>query len=201
LKLYTSKTSPFARKVRISAMLLGLDRRIELIDTDANANPPGLHAANPLGQIPTLVTEDGFALFDSAVICEYLNDIAKDLPIIPAAGAARWIALRLQALADGIMDAAVLRRKLATQTNATEDQVLAVRQKAAMNRGLDVLETHPLSQHIDIGVISVVCALGFLDLRFRDEPWREERPALAAWYEKMLEQDCIRLTDPHILAS
>lgn len=200
MKLYTSKTSPFARKVRISAMLLGLDRRIEMIDTDANANPPELHAANPLGQIPTLVTEDGFALFDSAVICEYLNDIAHDLPIIPAAGAARWIALRLQALGDGIMDAAVLRRKLLMQTDVKEDQALAVRQKAAMTRALDVLEQHSMSQHIDIGLISVVCALGFLDLRFRDEPWREGRPALAAWYETMLRQDCIRLTDPHIRA-
>ena len=100
----------------------------------------------------------------------------------------------------GIMDAAVLRRKLLMQTDVKEDQALAVRQKAAMTRALDVLEQHSMSQHIDIGLISVVCALGFLDLRFRDEPWREGRPALAAWYETMLRQDCIRLTDPHIRA-
>jgi glutathione S-transferase len=196
LKLYTSKTSPFARKIRISAMLLGLDRRIELIETNANADPPELHAANPLGKIPTLVTEDGFALLDSPVICEYLNEIAKDLPIIPPAGAARWIALRLQALGDGIMDAAVLRWKLARQTSATDDQLLVLRQKAAISRTLDALEKHPLSRHIDIGLISVACALGFLDLAFPDEPWREERPALAAWYEAICQQDCIRLTDP-----
>ena len=102
MKLYYSKSSPFARKVRISARLLGLERQIELIEVDPYANPSDLHQTNPLGLIPALVTEDGFTFFESPVICEYLNGIAKDLPIIPASGAARLISLRLQALGDGI---------------------------------------------------------------------------------------------------
>ncbi len=197
MKLYYSKASPFARKVRASAILLGLDQQIELIAVDPLANPAGLHAANPLGLIPTLVTDDGFAFFDSPVICEYLNGIG-DLPIIPAAGAPRSISLRLQALGDGIMAAAVLRRKLVVQAGLAEDQPLVVRQKAAIERTLEVLERHPLSRHVDIGLIAVACALGFLDLRFADEPWRPAHPQLAAWFEEISQQDCIRLTHPDL---
>ena len=197
MKLYYSKASPFARKVRASAILLGLDRQIELIQSDPNANPAALHEANPLGLIPTLVTDDGFALFDSAVICEYLNDIAGDLPLFPPAGATRWSALRLQAMADGMMNAAVLRRKLALQTDGTQGSPLVARQSAAIARTLDALEQQqPLGSHVDIGLISVGCALGFLDLRFPDEPWREGRPELAGWFEAIAQQDCMRLTDP-----
>lgn len=196
MKLYYSKPSPFSRKVRASAILLGLDRDIELIDTDAYSNPPELHRANPLGLIPTLVTNDGFTFFESPVICEYLNGIAKDLPVIPSAGAQRLAGLRLEALGDGIMTAAVLRRGLSTQAKLPEDHVMILRRKAAVARTLDVLEAEPLSLHANIGSIAVACALGYLDLRFADEPWRENRPRLAAWFEEISKLDCIRLTDP-----
>ena len=196
MKLYYSKASPFARKVRASAILLGLDQQIELIETNPHANPPELLDANPLGLIPTLMTDDGFGFFDSVVICEYLNGIGKDLPIIPAAGAPRSISLRLQAMGDGIMTAAVLRRKLVLQAGLAADQPLVLRQKAAVERTLDVLEQHPLGRHIDIGLIAVACALGFLDLRYADEPWRQDRPLLAAWFEEVSQHDCLRLTGP-----
>ncbi len=196
MKLYYSKASPFARKVRVSAILLGLDRQIELIETDPFADPPELLGANPLGLIPTLVTQDGFAFFESPVICEYLNGIAKDLPIIPAAGAARWISLRLQALGDGIMTAAVLRRKLAMQADLPPQHAMAMRQKAVVTRILDTLEHEPLGKRIDIGMISIACALGFLDLRFPDEPWREGRALLAGWFEEVSRQECMQRTAP-----
>ena len=198
MKLYYSRASPFARKVRASAILLGLERRIELIEADPFADPRTLHEANPLGLVPTLVTEDGFGLFDSAVICEYLNDVASDLPLIPPSGAARWSVLRLQAMADGMMNAAVLRRKLASLTEASGDSRLARREQSAVRRTLDVLEQQPPGRHVDIGSISVGCALGFLDLRFAGEPWREDRPRLASWFEEFARQDCMRLT--HSLA-
>jgi len=198
LKLYYSKSSPFARKVRISARLLGLERQIELIEVDPYADPSDLHQTNPLGLIPALVTEDGFTFFESPVICEYLNGIAKDLPIIPASGAARLISLRLQALGDGIMNAAMLRRKLLTQTDTPSDNSLAVRQVRAVDRTLDVLEAHPLGQHVDIGLISIACALGYLDFRYPDEPWRDSRPVLAAWFETIVKQDYMKLTAPGV---
>ena len=198
MKLYYSKASPFARKVRVSAILLGLDAQIELIETNPFTDPPELLAANPLGLIPTLVTQDGFAFFESPVICEYLNGIAKDLPIIPPAGASRWISLRLQALGDGVMTAAVLRRKLSAQGEMPPQHPLAMRQKAAVTRILDTLEHQPPGRHIDIGMISVACALGYLDLRYPDEPWREGRPLLAGWFEEVSRRDCMQRTDPSL---
>ncbi len=198
MKLYYSKASPFARKVRVSAILLGLDAQIELIEANPLTDPPELLEANPLGLIPTLVTQDGFAFFESPVICEYLNGIAKDLPIIPASGAARWISLRLQALGDGIMTAAVLRRKLSVQGKMAPQHPLAMRQQAAVTRTLDTLERQPPGRHIDIGMISVACALGYLDLRYPDEPWREGRPLLAGWFEEVSRRDCMQRTDPRL---
>ncbi len=196
MKLYYSKASPFARKVRVSAILLGLDQQIELIETDPFDDPPALLDVNPLGLIPTLVTQDGFAFFESPVICEYLSGIAKDLPIIPAAGAARWVSLRLQALGDGIMTAAVLRRKLSVRADVPPQHPLAMRQKAVVTRTLDTLEGEPPGRHVDIGMISVACALGYLDLRYADEPWRENRPLLTGWFEEVSSRDCMRRTDP-----
>ena len=198
MKLYYSEASPFARKVRISAILLGLDRQIELIETNPFTDPPELLDANPLGLIPTLVTQDGFAFFESPVICEYLNGIAADLPIIPAAGAARWISLRLQALGDGIMTAAVLRRNLLVRGGMPPQHPLAMRQRAVVTRTLDTLEHEPLGRHIDIGMISVACALGYLDLRYADEPWREGHPLLSGWFEEVSNQECMRRTDPNL---
>ncbi|WP_428394078.1 glutathione S-transferase N-terminal domain-containing protein [Lichenicoccus sp.] len=197
MRLFYSKASPFARKVRASAILLGLDRQIELVETNPFADPTSLLEANPLGLIPTLVTEDGSSFFDSRVICEYLNDVATGLPIIPPAGATRWMALRLQGLGDGLMDAAVLRRKLAALTDSA-DQPLAQRQKAVIARTLDALETQPLTQHVDIGHIAVACALGYLDFRFPDEPWRPSRPALAAWFVAAQAEHYLQATRPEI---
>ena len=198
MKLLYSKGSPFARKVRASAILLGLDRQIELIDTNPFADPKPLLEANPLGLIPTLVTADGSTFFDSPVICEYLNGIATGLPIIPAAGAARWMALRMQGVGDGIMDAAVLRRKLAAHTDAGTEQPLARRQRAMIERTLDVLEAQPMDRHVDIGQIAVACALGYLDFRFAHEPWRQSRPALAAWFEAAQAEQYLHATRPDV---
>lgn len=200
MKLYYSRASPFSRKVRAASILLGLDPQIELVEVDPYADPPELLQANPLGLVPTLVTEDGFAFFDSAMICEYLNAIARDLPIIPPAGAARWISLRLQALGDGIMKAAVLRRQLRIYGGVDDDQAMSRRQGAVVGRSLDILEACSLSRHADIGTISVACALGYLDLRYAQDPWREERPRLANWFEEISKQECMRLTffDPQL---
>ncbi len=147
-------------------------------------SPPGLLAANPLSKVPCLVTVDGLSLFDSPVICEYLDSIEDGtILMFHRAGAARWRALKLQAMADGIMDAAVLARMEGGRpTEETRDKVIA-RQKAAVARTLDAIEQDLPHRTVDIGTISVGCALGYLDLRFADEPWRAAHPKLAAWYE------------------
>ena len=110
MKLHHSPASPYVRKVRICAITRGIDGRIELVPCNPNTSPAALLADNPLSKVPTLVTDDGVALFDSPVICEYLDSLGEALPMFPAHGAARWRALKLQAMGDGILDACVPRR-------------------------------------------------------------------------------------------
>ncbi len=110
MKLCFSPTSPYVRKVRACAITREINGQIELVPTDANASPADFVAINPLSKVPALVTEDGAALFDSPVICEYLDSVGDALPMFPTHGAARWRALKLQAMGDGILDASVPRR-------------------------------------------------------------------------------------------
>jgi glutathione S-transferase len=160
-----------------------IDGQIEMWPVNAHQSPPELIAANPLSKVPCLVTDDGVALFDSPVICEYLDSLNGALPLFPPSGGARWRALKYQAMADGIMDAAVARRgEQARPREAARDAYMA-RQKAAVDRTLDQLEKAPPHVTPDIGSLSVACALGYLDFRFAAEPWREAHPKLAAWYD------------------
>ena len=129
-------------------------------------------AANPLSKVPCLITDDGMALFDSPVICEYLDSLDGAVPLFPRPGRGRWKALKQQALADGIMDAAVLRRGESTRPPEAAREAVMARQQAAMERGLDELEREPPPKTLDIGSIAVACALGYLDFRFAAEDWR-----------------------------
>jgi glutathione S-transferase len=193
MRLFHAVTSPFARKVMACAVARGIDSRITLVPASGEAAE--LAAANPLGKLPCLVTEDGVALYDSRVICEFLDTVGDVFPMFPE-HAARMRALRFQALADGICDAAVLRRGEAGRpAEAARDKVIAV-QAAKVARSLDVLEAEPPASHLDIGTIAVACALGYLDLRFADEPWRETHPKLAAWFTGMMQRPCMLQTQP-----
>jgi len=191
MKLLHSALSPFARKVRAAAALLGLADRIELVAVDTGQSPEALTQANPLCKIPALLLEDGRAIFDSPVICEYLATLGEPGRLIPEAGPARIEVLQLQATGDGICDAAVLRRTLGVNGIAPDNN-LVLRQKAAMARMLDRLEETVPPLLPDLGTIAVACALAYLDTRFADEPWREARPQLAAWYDAISREDCLR---------
>lgn len=196
MKLYHSPASPYARKVLACAIARGLDLQIEIIPTNPHLSTPELLAINPLSKIPCLVASDGTALFDSPVIVEFLDSLDGGLPLFPRAGGARWKALKDQALADGIMDAAVGRRmEQARPKEEARDAVMA-RQKAAVARALDVLEAEPPTQTLDVGTISIACALGYLTLRFSDEPWREGHPNLTAWFSQFGLNPCIARTKP-----
>ena len=195
MKLYYSNTSPYVRKVMACAIACGLDQQIKPADTNPHVSPPDLLRDNPLSKVPCLVTEDGLALFDSPVICEYLDSVGAG-GLFPPAGAARWRALKLQAIGDGLMDAAVLRRM--DQGRPMEDARAASmeRQRAAMARTLDTLEGEALADHLDIGTITVACALGYMDLRFAGDAWREGRPKLTAWFKTMQARPEISRTAP-----
>jgi len=182
MKLHYSPASPFARKVLACAIARGIDNRITTVATDPHGSPEELLKSNPLSKIPCLITDDGYAIYDSPVICEYLDTIGEANALFPTSGTHRWIRISvMHALADGIMDAAVARRmRFGKPMDATREAFLA-RQKAAVDRGLAALEAAPPQGLADIGAIAVGCALGYLDFRFANEPWRETHPKLAAW--------------------
>jgi glutathione S-transferase len=197
VKLFYAPTSPYARKVLACVITRGLGSRIEKLLCNPNDSPPELLRYNPLSKVPCLVTDDDVALFDSPVICEYLDSRGEALPLFPAHGPARWRALKLQAMGDGILDASVPRRWEMLKPAEEGRTAWIARQKAAVDRTLDALETDPPHRMLDIGSIAVSCALGYLDFRFAAEPWRPAHPKLAAWFEAFAENPGIALTMPH----
>jgi glutathione S-transferase len=196
VKLCFSPTSPYVRKVRACAIAREIDSQIELVPTDANASSAEFVAINPLSKVPALVTEDGVALFDSPVICEYLDSVGDALPMFPTHGAARWRALKLQAMGDGILDASVPRRAELQKPQDEGRVAWIARQKAAVDRTLDALEADPPHRTVDIGSITIACALGYLDFRYATQPWRPTHPKLAAWYEAFAQNPGIAKTVP-----
>jgi glutathione S-transferase len=182
MKLRFSPASPFARKCAIAGHVLGLADRIELVD---GAGDPGdaIRSRNPLNKIPLLITDDGEAIFDSVVISEYLDHLAGGGGIIPTEGKARFRALTMQALADGVMEAAILIMYEGRFREPTQHSPrwIAMQQKKA-DTGLDALEAQVPGAGVDVGTIAVAAMLGYLDFRFKGE-WRATRPKLAAWFD------------------
>ncbi|HSN19120.1 MAG TPA: glutathione S-transferase [Usitatibacter sp.] len=200
MKLYYSATSPFVRKVLVCAHERGLAGGLELVTTKVVPSEPNRDYARvtPLMKVPALVRDDGMVLFDSVVICEYLDSMSKGPRLFPAEGDARWRALRLHAAADGILEAAVLARYENFVRPAelrwkawTDGQLLKV------DQALDFLEqNHPDLEGVTIGTIAVGCALGYLDFRYADRDWRKGRPKLAAWFETISKRPSFEKTVP-----
>lgn len=182
MKLHYSPASPFVRKVMVCAIIRGLDGRITKVATNPHVSPADLLADNPLSRVPALVTESGDTVFDSPVICEYLDTLGDAPRLVPPDGPARITALKWQALGDGIMDAAVARRMQAALPQDEGRTAFVSRQAAVVARSLDLLEQMDLSGPLEIGRITIGCALGYLDFRFGHEDWRAGRPRLAAWW-------------------
>lgn len=185
LTLRFSPSSPFVRKIRIAASVLGLEKDIKAEPAETTSPSDTVRQQNPLGKIPTLVLEDGSTLFDSRVILEYLDHRAGGGRIIPKDATARFAALRLQALADGILDASILQVYEGRFRPAERHEPKWVEHQAGkIARGLAALEAAPpgLGSPPDVGQITVACALGYRDFRF-GEGWRKDHPRLVAWLD------------------
>jgi glutathione S-transferase len=183
--LRSGPPSPFGRKVKIVASVLGLTEEINVVMADTVDPADPLRGDNPLGKIPTLVLEDGMVIHDSAVIVEYLDMRAGGGGVIPKAGLERIRVLTLQSLADGLMEAALLQVYEGRWRAADkQDAKWLAHQAGKVSRALAYLEAHPpaLNGKLDVGIISVACALGYLDLRFAGA-WRADHPALVAWLD------------------
>ena len=199
MKLRVSATSPYVRKCRIVVLETGLAGRIEMVPTNAWSPDTDLPRDNPLGKVPTLITTGGEALFDSPVICEYLDSLHDGSRLVPDSGGARWTQMRLEALADGILDAAVAKRietAMRPEDKRWPDWIL--RQDNAIFRSLDVLEEECAGWGGDflIGQITVAVALGYLDFRAPAEDWRSRRPRLAAWFAQAARRASVVETEP-----
>jgi glutathione S-transferase len=178
--------SPFGRKVKLAASVLGLSKEIKIETADTNDAGDTLRKQNPLGKLPTLVLEDGATLFDSRVILEYLDHKAGGGKIIPAEPEARFAALRMQALADGMTDAQILivyegRYRPAEQ----RVQKWVDYQADKIARGLAAFESDPpsLDPIPHVGQIALACFLGHRDLRFGGD-WRAAHPKLVTWLDR-----------------
>jgi glutathione S-transferase len=184
LTLRSSPASPFGRKVKIAAIELGLMDRIEIVAADTNDPGEPLRQQNPLGKIPTLVLEDGTTLFDSRVIVEYLDHLAGGDRLFPS-GDTRFQQLRLQALADGLCDAALLQvYEIRFRPEDGRNAAWVANQAGKVTRTLTALEVMPpaYGDRPQIGEIALACGLGYLDLRFEGK-WRAEYPKLVAWLD------------------
>ena len=201
MQLIHAAASPFARKVRVLASETGLLPRIELIDTAVlpiTLNER-VNALNPLGKIPVLLTDDGEALFDSRVICEYLDSLHDHPRLFPSEPAARWRTLRLAALADGLMEAALLvRYERAVRPASRQWDEWAEGQLGKVRRALLTLEAsaEELQGPSSIAHISVASALGYLDFRFAELAWRDGSPTLAKFQESFAGRESMQATTP-----
>lgn len=196
MKILFSPFSPYVRKCLVAAHELGLGDRLQLLPSNAHPvqRDREIIANNPLGKVPTFFGDDGQVLYDSRVICEYLNDLARG-SLFPAAGPKRWEALTLQSLGDGILDGALIARY---EDVARPEPLRWAEWRAAQldkaETSLAYLNARPelLAGRVDIGAIAVACALWYLDLRFADFAWRERHGAVAQWYASFSERPSMR---------
>jgi glutathione S-transferase len=183
--LRSSPASPFARKVRMAAIILGLDGGIKIEPADTSNPNDTVRQQNPLGKIPSLIRDDGLVLFDSRVILDYLDHLAGGGRIVPADPETRFAALRLQALADGLMDASILMVYEGRWRDPAKHEPKWVEHQAGkVERTLAALEAAPPSRGAlpSVGDIALACALGYRDFRFHGT-WRKDHPRLVKYLD------------------
>jgi glutathione S-transferase len=196
MKLAYSPNSPYVRKCVVLAIQRGIEKQMEL--WTVGTTDPALLIVNPLSKVPTLVLDDGTALYDSPVICEYLDSIGDGPKMFPPAGPARWKALRQEALGDGILDATQPRRREIALPQDEGRQTYIALQQGKVKAALAMLEAEAdgLGMLTNIGEITIACALGYMDFRYANEPWRPGHPKLEAWYAKVSAMPAMARTVP-----
>jgi glutathione S-transferase len=199
MKLRYSPTSPYVRKVSVTLIETGFDKKIERIATAVWDPATDIAKDNPLGKVPALILDDGTVLYDSPVICEYLDSLHDGDKLFPAAGPARWRALKLQALGDGMTDAGILNLLEGRRPKELQWDKWRERQASAVARAMDALDGEAdalAAGPVTIGHVAVGCSIGWLDYRFPELGWRKERPALADWFEDFSERKSMVQTAP-----
>ena len=195
--LYTSETSPYGRKCRALIMEKGLETKVEVAFATPLENPAALTAANPLGKVPALIRKNRPAIIDSPLICEFL-DTLNDERWIPASGESRFLVLRQQAIADGLIDITVGRRIELGREDQLKWDFWVERWQNAIERTVDVLEAErgQFERSVDLGALSVATALGYLDFRYSEFDWRARCPGLAAFAQAWFARESFAQTRP-----
>jgi glutathione S-transferase len=196
MKLYDNPASPFCRKVQVLAIEAGLIDQIEImpaVGSPVNSEKmPTAH--NPLSKIPTLVLDDGMALFDSSVICRYLDDQTgnKFSPL------GDYKTMRDESLANGIMEAAVsMVYEIRARPEGERSPAMIEALWGKVTRGLDFIEGDTISDGFDLSHMALASALGYIDFRHDDRGWRDTRPKLTAWFAKVSERNSLKQTNPN----
>ncbi len=199
MKLIYGIPSPYSRKARMAIIEKGLEEKIVMVACNPFEDPETVRAANALGKVPALILDDGAALFDSPVICEYVDTLSAEHSLIPAQAPDRWTVLRMQALCDGILDAVY---NIAMEHRRDEQECSAswIRTWAGTaKRGLDVLEEQvgTLNDSFDMRAIGIVSVLEYTDIRAADViDWRLGRPNLVSWHDSIKERPSVVATKP-----
>ncbi|MGE3907272.1 MAG: glutathione S-transferase N-terminal domain-containing protein [Reyranellaceae bacterium] len=197
MKLYTNASSPFGRKASICAIETGLDARVESVSVNPWESTPELLRLNPLSKIPVLVTDEGDAIFNSSAVCDYIDALDGHHRLLPADPAARLRALRRQALADGMLDSAVVILLNRAQKPERVHRGYVARQEQSIGRALACLERDAAELHdgFNLGHIALVCALDFLNVA-NVVDWQPGHEALAEWLARMHKRPSVARTRP-----
>ena len=202
MKLFYAPASPFARKVHMSLIELGMQDNVELLFTPVIPGKPNadyVKTQNPLGKIPSLQLDTGNTLFDSTVICDYLDSISTSIKLLPPEGVDRFNTLTRMALAQGICESAVtLRYETYLRPEEHQWSVWIDDHWSKIDRALTWFESHePKWQgNVDLAQVTLACALGYLDFRTPEHNWREKCPALAQWFTVFSQRDSFQQTVP-----
>ncbi len=199
MKLLYSNTSPFARKVRLLILEKGITEQIELVVCNPFDEAVTLATVNPLGKIPVLILKDGSALYDSSVICAYLDALYTSVQLIPdATTRAHWQVRRWEALADGIMEAAVHIVMERRRPDGEQSQTWIKRWFSQISQSLDTAENtlEQLPEAISLAQLALVAALAYLSFRLPDYEWIKNHSKLNVWYTSIADRTAIQQTEP-----
>ncbi len=198
MQLLVSPTSPYARKARIVLRERGLTGRVNECFINPHQDPAELLAANPLGKIPTLARDEGTPLYDSRVVCEWLDALAGDDGLIPAGGAERWAVRHAEAHADGILDLTVATVMERARAAGEQSPGSMARWREKIERAVAATDTvrGALPERFSLGDIALAVTLSYLDLRLPDFDWRTAHPTLAEWHAGVAERASMRETAP-----
>jgi glutathione S-transferase len=198
MQLYMSANSPYARKARLVAYELGLHDSVKMVEVNPRDPSTGFWEINPLAKIPALMTNSGHIIYDSPVICEYLNEVEGDGHLLSQDGQERWRTRTLVALVDGVLDAgmAVRLENMRPEEERSADWI--EKQLATASRGMDTLEKSvpEFANNVDLGTIGVACAIAWLQLRHGDHVWLSKRPQLNEWYGEFVQRESFQKTLP-----